>query len=49
MTSRINWKQNRKKFGYLKSKRQHKSLSEGKPMKRETLNPKTRGEDKNEI
>jgi hypothetical protein len=46
MTSRINWKQSRKKFGWLKSKRQHKKLNEGKPMNRNVSNPKTRSEDK---
>ena len=42
--SRITWKQNQKKFGKLKSKRQHKKLNEGKPMQRNTTNPKTRSQ-----
>ena len=42
--SRITWKQNKKKFGKLKQKRQHKKLNEGKPMNRNVINPKTRGE-----
>jgi hypothetical protein len=42
--SRITWKQNSKKFGRLKSKRQYKKLSQGKPMNRNVINPKTRSE-----
>ena len=47
--SRITWKQNKKKFGYLKKKRQHKKLVQGNPMNRNVSNPKTRREDKNAI
>lgn len=44
--SRLIWKQNRKKFGKLKQKRQHKKLNEGKSMNRNVSNPQTRAENR---